>query len=118
MIYHSNANQSLVVGNDSTAIPLTHTQIERYRLLATIKICASVDAEVLNAALTNGYNLSLEKMYSHLDPDGNIQCEKKHFPYLVECLKKMEIIENTLAKLHKNNGKEVKNVTIITEHHR
>jgi hypothetical protein len=66
---------------------------------------SALGPELLADAVKRGHRLSLNHLLSHVDTDGNLECDLHTLPSFLECLTKMQSLESILDQLeHLNIG--------------
>lgn len=70
-----------------------------------LNIYARLGPELLADALANGYRLSLEHLMANLDSDGNLICDTGNLPRFLECLRKMQSLEQMMNHLVESHEK-------------
>jgi hypothetical protein len=64
---------------------------------------SALGPELLADAVKKGHRLSLNHLLSHVDTDGNLQCDLLTLPSFLECLAKMQSLESILDQLENQN---------------
>jgi hypothetical protein len=86
-----------LLGNSMFALkPKTKTEIPSHMFSA-------LGPELLADAVKRGHRLSLNHLLSHVDTDGNLNCDINTLPRFLECLTKMQSLETILDQLEQRN---------------